>query len=260
MCSCSGCRACFFFQAEDGIRDYKVTGVQTCALPISDLPGRQEERREEGMSTPHLRVLSLGAGIQSSTVLLLSCRRELPTLDAAIFADTQWEPAEVYTHLDWLEAEAQRAGIPVYRVSRGNIRADALRSQVRGGRAGGAKPRFASMPLYTKTPAAVREGMIRRQCTREYKLDMIRRRVRQMLSVAPDRVVPKDTLVEQWIGISTDETRRMRLSPDWWISFRYPLVFDRPMTRAACVAWLAQHYPERRVPRSACIGCPFHSN
>src|SRR5256885_8185381 len=30
------CRMCFFFQAEDGIRDYKVTGVQTCALPISD--------------------------------------------------------------------------------------------------------------------------------------------------------------------------------------------------------------------------------
>src|SRR5256885_4863192 len=27
----------FFFQAEDGIRDYKVTGVQTCALPISNL-------------------------------------------------------------------------------------------------------------------------------------------------------------------------------------------------------------------------------
>src|SRR5256885_9849221 len=30
-------RSCFFFQAEDGIRDYKVTGVQTCALPISRL-------------------------------------------------------------------------------------------------------------------------------------------------------------------------------------------------------------------------------
>src|SRR5256885_10751467 len=29
------CRFFFFFQAEDGIRDYKVTGVQTCALPIS---------------------------------------------------------------------------------------------------------------------------------------------------------------------------------------------------------------------------------
>src|SRR5690606_41163648 len=30
---------CFFFQAEDGIRDFHVTGVQTCALPISALPG-----------------------------------------------------------------------------------------------------------------------------------------------------------------------------------------------------------------------------
>src|SRR2546426_2929848 len=31
----SCCLYFFFFQAEDGIRDYKVTGVQTCALPIS---------------------------------------------------------------------------------------------------------------------------------------------------------------------------------------------------------------------------------
>src|SRR2546426_1901867 len=30
----------FFFQAEDGIRDYKVTGVQTCALPISRIEFR----------------------------------------------------------------------------------------------------------------------------------------------------------------------------------------------------------------------------
>src|SRR5688500_19712713 len=31
----------FFFQAEDGIRDYKVTGVQTCALPIYTQRGAQ---------------------------------------------------------------------------------------------------------------------------------------------------------------------------------------------------------------------------
>src|SRR5690606_39839769 len=30
-----GCRCCFLFQAEDGIRGFHVTGVQTCALPIS---------------------------------------------------------------------------------------------------------------------------------------------------------------------------------------------------------------------------------
>src|SRR5690606_40969544 len=31
-----GAELCFFFQAEDGIRDFHVTGVQTCALPILD--------------------------------------------------------------------------------------------------------------------------------------------------------------------------------------------------------------------------------
>ena len=38
-----------------------------------------------------MRVLSLGAGVQSSTLLLMACHGELE-LDAAIFADTQWEP------------------------------------------------------------------------------------------------------------------------------------------------------------------------
>src|SRR5690606_41001395 len=33
---------CFFFQAEDGIRDFHVTGVQTCALPILALAGHGE--------------------------------------------------------------------------------------------------------------------------------------------------------------------------------------------------------------------------
>src|SRR5256885_7540293 len=34
LCLCISLELFFFFQAEDGIRDYKVTGVQTCALPI----------------------------------------------------------------------------------------------------------------------------------------------------------------------------------------------------------------------------------
>src|SRR2546430_12037173 len=37
------CRSIFFFQAEDGIRDLTVTGVQTCALPISRLGGWEFE-------------------------------------------------------------------------------------------------------------------------------------------------------------------------------------------------------------------------
>src|SRR5262249_57202148 len=44
--------AYFFFQAEDGIRDWSVTGVQTCALPI---PSRRSSPAREGASTAHPR-------------------------------------------------------------------------------------------------------------------------------------------------------------------------------------------------------------
>src|SRR5256885_8855289 len=47
--------AFFFFQAEDGIRDYKVTGVQTCALPISPAPATR--------SAPAIRLAGAGGGL-----------------------------------------------------------------------------------------------------------------------------------------------------------------------------------------------------
>lgn len=76
---------------------------------------------------PTLRILSLGAGVQSTTLLMLSAEGVLPKLDAAIFADTGWEPRSVYEHLDRLEEEIARpAGIPIYRVNNGNLRDDVL--------------------------------------------------------------------------------------------------------------------------------------
>src|SRR5699024_12806742 len=42
---------CFFFQAEDGIRDRNVTGVQTCALPISLPCGREHPACDLGCPT-----------------------------------------------------------------------------------------------------------------------------------------------------------------------------------------------------------------
>src|SRR5256885_9407921 len=43
----------FFFQAEDGIRDYKVTGVQTCALPISSPTSQHVNPVALGRIAPH---------------------------------------------------------------------------------------------------------------------------------------------------------------------------------------------------------------
>src|SRR5699024_9275767 len=47
----------FFFQAEDGIRDRNVTGVQTCALPISDRAEDASASRVSAVLDEHARVL-----------------------------------------------------------------------------------------------------------------------------------------------------------------------------------------------------------
>ena len=56
-------------------------------------------------STIKLRVLSLGAGVQSTTLALMAAHGEIgPMPDCAIFADTGWEPKAVYEHLAWLRS------------------------------------------------------------------------------------------------------------------------------------------------------------
>jgi len=198
-----------------------------------------------------LDVLSLGAGVQSSTIALMAAHGEFPPPDCAIFADTGWEPGAVYAWLDWLERQLP---FPVYRVSAGNIRADLMRSQVRGTHAEGT--RAISPPLYTLSEDGKR-GMIRRQCTKEYKLLPLRRKQRELLGVAPRKVAPRDAM-RVWIGISTDEASRMKPSRDRWAENRWPLI-EKNMSRTDCYVWMERHgYP--RPPRSACIGCPFRSD
>ncbi|HVA19932.1 MAG TPA: hypothetical protein VMU55_07145, partial [Solirubrobacteraceae bacterium] len=70
--------------------------------------------------------VSLGAGVQSSALLLMLDAGALPgpLPAAALFADTGWEPAAVYEQLSYLERTVKR--IPIYRVNAGNIRQQLL--------------------------------------------------------------------------------------------------------------------------------------
>ena len=49
-------------------------------------------------------ILNLGAGVQSTALYLMSLDGEVQKFDAAIFADTQEEPEDVYRHLEWMES------------------------------------------------------------------------------------------------------------------------------------------------------------
>lgn len=201
--------------------------------------------------TGPLRILSLGAGVQSTTMALMCARGELPMPDAAIFADTGWEPKKVYEHLKWLMSDNVGLPFPVHIVSQGNIRADALAKSNSTGQ------RFAAIPWFTIN-ADGSKGMGPRQCTSEYKLRPLQRKTRELLNL-PKGKRPKRGSVEMMIGISTDEAMRMRPSRLQYIENTWPLINIANMSRQDCFGWMAKNgYPT--PPKSSCIGCPFHSN
>ncbi len=83
-----------------------------------------------------LRVLSLGAGVQSTTLALMAAHGDIDQPDLAIFADTQWEPREVYDHLRWLMSP-NVLPFDVWIVTKGNIRQGLVdRRNTTGGRFG----------------------------------------------------------------------------------------------------------------------------
>lgn len=193
-----------------------------------------------------LRVLSLGAGVQSTTTLLMAIHNELPRPDHVIFADVGWEPDNVYHHLKNLAVLMEKHDIPFHIVSNGNIRNDALNE----------KTRFASMPVFVKNEEE-KLGMARRQCTSEYKIKPLLKKQRELAGLKPGQRC-KEHRITTVIGISYDESQRMRDPAFSWIRNEYPLV-DLKMTRQDCLDWCAEKGYDK-PPRSACIGCPFKSN
>lgn len=197
-------------------------------------------------SLPRLRCLSLGAGVQSTTLALMAAAGEIgPMPDCAIFADTQWEPKAVYEHLSRLEAALP---FKVHHVTAGNLRADIE------ARTNSTGQRYASVPWHTYGRDGKR-AMGKRQCTKEYKLVPIARKQRELIDAKGKRL-PAGA-VEVWIGISLDEVGRMKPSREKWQSNRWPLLELR-MTRGDCERWLARH--GWTAPRSACLGCPYKGN
>jgi hypothetical protein len=176
-------------------------------------------------SVKPLRVLSLGAGVQSSTVMLLAARGDIPPYNLIIFADTGDEPADVYDHLARLDPMERN----VVRVSAGRL-SDTVNAS------------FMPVPLYQ------RGGMGRRQCTYQYKLRPIRHYLRSLGAESVDLSV----------CISTDEIERAKDSGLKWCRNVFPLL-DLRWSRSDCLAFLADTWGHP-VPRSACVYCPLKSD
>lgn len=208
-----------------------------------------------------LRIHNNGAGIQSTALFLMMAERELPCADYSIFADTGEEPQAIYTHLEWLKSIPRAPRILVG--SAGKLGDDLVHGRNSTG------GRFAAIPAYThvhhtKPRSACEGGMTRRQCTKEYKVEVIDRVIRRdILGLKPRQRIPAGTQVTQIIGISWDERRRAekikaRFEAVKWATPEFPLI-DMRMTRHDCLEWLEGKVPHA-VERSACVFCPYKTN
>ena len=190
------------------------------------------------MSNEPIHIISLGAGVQSSTMALMGAAGEItPMPVAAIFADTGDEPVETYKFIELLR---DLLPFPLHVCSRnGHALSDQLfewgQSQI---------------------PAFMVGGKIgKRQCTKHWKVIPIQKECRRVTGNTRKRL--PSGFFALWVGISTDEITRMKDSRVDWITHRWPLV-EKRMSRRDCLVWLQQHgYPV--PPKSACVYCPYHA-
>lgn len=184
--------------------------------------------------------------MQSTTLYLIQL------WDYAIFADTQEEPTPVYQHLEWLKSLGKA---PIVVRTAGKLGDHLLIGTNSTGQ------RFTPIPAYNLYQNG-QTAKTRRQCTREYKLDVIAKAVREILGLKAFQRPPRSTCIEQGIGFSYDEQGRIgRCLASWrrkWIMPRFPL-YEMGWTRQKCVEYLRTVVPHE-VPRSSCVFCPFHRN
>jgi len=145
----------------------------------------------EELSDVFYVVLSLGGGVQSSWSYIQGVDGKVK-MDAAIFADTGYEPKGVYDNLEKLIEYGKKGKIkvPIYIVSRSNLKEDLLRAKETG-------ERTPSMPLFTygevektdydeetdtyTTYKVMKEGKLWRQCTQDYKIRPFKRKALELM-------------------------------------------------------------------------------
>lgn len=201
------------------------------------------------MSEP-IHIISLGAGVQSSTMALMAARGKItPMPHCAIFADTQSEPKKVYEWLDWLKTQLP---FPVITITRGSLTEAITKLHQRKDKNG--YWLRAAIPAFTLATDGSR-GMVPRQCTYQFKVEILDRECRKIAGIKRGQ---KTIGVVQWIGISIDEVYRVKQPRNPWQEFKYPII-EAGMSRDACLRWMYDNgFP--RPPRSACVYCPYKSD
>lgn len=183
-----------------------------------------------------VQVWSSGGGTQSAAIAALVCKGELRP-DLAVIIDTEREVETTWKYHDEVIVPAlQAVGVTLHRVP---------------------KSRYATVDLYSKTgklllPAYTNKrgklGRLPTYCSNEWKSRVVQRWCREMR--------PDARGFDIWLGISIDESDRMRVGFKGKWQYKHPLIDDRRlMSRTACAALVrSMGWPD--PPRSRCYMCP----
>jgi hypothetical protein len=209
-----------------------------------------------------MKIISLGVGVQSSGLYYMSSMGEIDRCDYAIFGDTGGEKTRTLEYYDYLTLWLnENNGIPLYKATYKDLLKDLLKQTNSSGN------RFASIPAFTLNDG--QKGMLRRQCTNEYKIAQVNKKIREILSLPGRTRFPK---IEIYQGITVDEATRMCIPQEKWKINVYPFcgykvypdgncvkIDTKVMTRNDVINW----YKEKQLPipeKSSCVFCPFQSD
>lgn len=209
------------------------------------------------------RVISLGLGVQSTALYLMASMKELPDAEVAIFSDTGKESTATYNYLEYLQKwQKQNNGIRIAVVKEKNLYEDLIYKSN--------STRFPSIPAYTLN-ADGKIGMLRRQCTGDYKIKQVDDYIRDHVYNLPKGSRRPKT--EVCIGITTEEAERMSIPRQRWKTNVYPFLgltvdsygsvqsipWTVTMSRKSVIQW----YSNKGIPvppKSSCVFCPYQSD
>ncbi len=208
-----------------------------------------------------MKILSFGAGMQSTALALMSCENAMaggdvphplvPIYDDVVFCDLGFEPPWVMAQVEFVRKACESVGIR-FDVLEAPLHRDLMEDF--------GERRMVSIPWWTLKDDGHKSKMPR-NCTIDYKVKVISKFVRwELLGYRKgQRLRDEDKKAhEMHMGFSYEEQKRCKESPNPMFVNKFPLV-DMGLVRADNYAYIRDVWG-LETKASACTFCPFHTN